>query len=304
MLKWVAYVLCMCIHINFCIFAHLSWGEICWNGIAVSEDTAYVLLQAVTIFFLCRIRVELFCISTISVISSGSQRAVLACPPVPIAFLTKNGEGCYWHLVGSPGILLDILWSKRHSCFGPAGSFLLELLVIALHSSPVVYWTPSILGDSSFRVISFCLFILFMGFSRQEYWSGLPFPPLVDHILSELFTMTCPSWVALHSMAHSFIELCRKVNDVYSIKWSQFLCENYFHLHNYVISREKINGYFYYPYLFCLKWEHNSFLILKATILTLWGKEGVTHGPPLSFREFNGLWRQSYWPCLDFSSYR
>ena len=30
------------------------------------------------------------------------------------------------------------------------------------------------------------LFILFMGFSRQEYWSGLPFPSPVDHILSPL----------------------------------------------------------------------------------------------------------------------
>ena len=36
-------------------------------------------------------------------------------------------------------------------------------------------------------------------------WFALP--PPVDHILSELSTMTCPSWVALHSMAHSFIEL-------------------------------------------------------------------------------------------------
>ena len=26
-------------------------------------------------------------------------------------------------------------------------------------------------------------------------------------MLSELFTMTCPSWVALHSTAHSFMEL-------------------------------------------------------------------------------------------------
>jgi len=32
-----------------------------------------------------------------------------------------------------------------------------------------------------------------MGFSRQEYGSGLPFSSPVDHILSELFTMTRPS---------------------------------------------------------------------------------------------------------------
>ena len=33
----------------------------------------------------------------------------------------------------------------------------------------------------------------------------------MDHVLSELSTMTCPSWVALHSMAHSFIELDKAV---------------------------------------------------------------------------------------------
>ena len=57
---------------------------------------------------------------------------------------------------------------------------------------------PTNLGSSSFSVLSFCLFILFMRFSRQEYWSGLPFPSPVDHVLSELSTMTRPSWVALH----------------------------------------------------------------------------------------------------------
>ena len=46
-----------------------------------------------------------------------------------------------------------------------------------------------------------------MGFSRQEYWSELLFPPPVDHVLSELFTMTHLSWVVLQGMAHSFIEL-------------------------------------------------------------------------------------------------
>ena len=58
-----------------------------------------------------------------------------------------------------------------------------------------------------------CLFILFMGFSRQGYWSGLPFPSPMDHVLSELSSMTCPAWVALHGMAHSFIEL-HKADDV------------------------------------------------------------------------------------------
>ena len=63
--------------------------------------------------------------------------------------------------------------------------------------------------------------ILFMGFSRQEYWSGLPFTSPVDHILSELSTMTHPSWVALHGMAHSFIELDKAV--VHVIRMVSFL---------------------------------------------------------------------------------
>ena len=66
-------------------------------------------------------------------------------------------------------------------CFGSIPSFFLELF---LHWSPVAYWAPTDLGSSSFIILSFCLFILFMEFSRQEYWSSLPFPSPVDHILS------------------------------------------------------------------------------------------------------------------------
>ena len=73
-------------------------------------------------------------------------------------------------------------------------AFFLELF---LHWSPVAYWAPTDLGSSSFSVLSFCFFIQFMGFSRQEYWSSLLFPSPVDHVLSELSTMTRPSWVDL-----------------------------------------------------------------------------------------------------------
>ena len=74
-------------------------------------------------------------------------------------------------------------------CFGSVSSFFLELF---LHCSPVAYWAPANLGSSSFSVLSFCLFILFMGFSRQEYWSGLPFPSPVDHIFQN-----SPPWPIL-----------------------------------------------------------------------------------------------------------
>ena len=98
-------------------------------------------------------------------------------------------------------------------------SFFLELF---LHWSTVAYWAPTDLGSFSFSILSFCLFILFLGFSRQEYWSGLPFPSPVDHILSDLSTMTRLSWVAPWAWL-SFIELDKAVVLVW-LDWLVF-CE-------------------------------------------------------------------------------
>ena len=104
-------------------------------------------------------------------------------------------------------------------CFGSIPSFFLELF---LHWPLVAYWVPTDLGSSSFSILSFCLFILFLGFSREEHWSGLPFPSLVDHILSDLFTMTCPSWFAPWAWL-GFIELDKAVVLVW-LDWLDF-CE-------------------------------------------------------------------------------
>ena len=83
----------------------------------------------------------------------------------------------------------------------PSNHLILFFLELFLHWSPVAYWAPTDLGSLSFSVLSFCLFTLFLGFSRQEYWSGLPFPSPVEHILSDLSTMTRLSWVAPHGIA-------------------------------------------------------------------------------------------------------
>ena len=47
-----------------------------------------------------------------------------------------------------------------------------------------------------------------------------------NHILSKLSTMTQPSWVALHGMAHSFIELDKAVIHVTSLL---VICDCGFH---------------------------------------------------------------------------
>ena len=102
----------------------------------------------------------------------------------------------------------DTSTTEHHFCFGPTSSFFLELLVNCSQIFPSSILDPNMksMRGSSSSVIHFCLFILFRGFSREEYWSGLPFPPPVHHILSELFTMTCSSRVALQGMTHSFTE--------------------------------------------------------------------------------------------------
>ena len=111
-------------------------------------------------------------------------------------------------------------------CFDSVCSF---FLVLFLYCSLVVYRAPTNLGSSSFSVLSFCLFILFLWFSRQEYWSGLSFLSPVDHISSDLSIMTHLSWVALHGMAYSFIELDKAVVPVIRLAsclwlWFQSVC--------------------------------------------------------------------------------
>ena len=91
-------------------------------------------------------------------------------------------------------------------------------------SSPLI--SSSILGtyqpgEFIFQCLIFCFFMLFLGFLRQKYWSCLPSLSPVDHILSELSTMSSLSWVALHCMTNSFIELDKVV--VHVIRLVSFL---------------------------------------------------------------------------------
>ena len=114
----------------------------------------------------------------------------------------------------------------NHSC----ASFLLWPSLLILYGAISLLFPSSILdtyqaGGSSSIVISFCLFILFMGFFRQEYWSTLPFP-----LQRTTFCQNSPPWpvsdVALHSMVHSFLELHKAV--IHVIIWLAF-CDCGFH---------------------------------------------------------------------------
>ena len=108
----------------------------------------------------------------------------------------------------------DFTFTTRHNhsyaslLFWPSHFPLFALIVIALLSSPVIKDTFSP-GAFISQCPIFLPFHTVHGVARQECWSGLSFPPPVYHVFSELSITTCPSWVALHGMIHSFFELCK-----------------------------------------------------------------------------------------------
>ena len=89
--------------------------------------------------------------------------------------------------------------------------------MLFLPSFPVAYQALLTWGVHLSVSLSFGLFILLMGLSRQEYQSGLPFPSPVDRVFSELYTITGPSWLALHNLVHNFIQLDKAVVQVISL---------------------------------------------------------------------------------------
>ena len=101
----------------------------------------------------------------------------------------------------------DISTAEHCFCIGPATSFFLELLVIALYSSPIAYWIHSDLRAhlpvSHLFAFSYCPWG-----SPGKNTGMISFLLPVDHILSELLTMTHLSWVAQHHMTHSLVFIC------------------------------------------------------------------------------------------------
>ena len=106
-------------------------------------------------------------------------------------------------------------------CFGSVFWFFLALF---LHSSPVAYGAPTDLGN--FQCHTFLPFHTVNGVLKARIMKWFAIPSPVDHVLSELSAMTHLSWVALHGMAHSFIELHKAVVHVIwlvSFLWLWFL---------------------------------------------------------------------------------
>ena len=154
-------------------------------------------------------------------------------------------------------------------CFGAIPSFFLELF---LHWSPVAYWAPTDLGISSFSILSFCLFILFMGFSRQEYWRGLPFQWTT-------FCQTSPPWLTCLGWPHtawlSFIELDKAMVLVW-LDWLVF-CDYGFSVS---ALSQHLPSYLGFSYLGCGVSLHGCSSKAQPLLLTLDEGYLLTAAPP------------------------
>ena len=157
-------------------------------------------------------------------------------------------------LVPSP----DMSTADHCFYFGSATSFFWKLLATALCSSPVAFWTPSNLGDSSFSVVSLCLFIQFMWFSWQIYWDSLPFPPPVDYVFffqnSPLWPVhlgwPCPAWLIASLSYTSLFSMTRQ----WSVKGHQGI-----YLFNFTL--------YVSLYLMLVSWRHH--IIVSYFLSTL-----------------------------------
>ena len=89
------------------------------------------------------------------------------------------------HPLSSPSPSPSIFPNMRHCFhFGSISSFFLELFI---HSSPVSHCAP---WEFIFHIISFCIFILLMGFSKQDYWCLYTSNEISEREIKETTTFT------------------------------------------------------------------------------------------------------------------
>ena len=97
--------------------------------------------------------------------------------------------------------------------------FILSGVISPLTSSSILgTYRP---GEFIFQCPIFLPFLTVHEVLKAEILKWFAIHSTADHILSELSTMTHPSWMVLHSMAHGFIELDKAV--VHVISFVSFL---------------------------------------------------------------------------------
>ena len=124
--------------------------------------------------------------------------------------------GTLWTAACQASLSLTISWSLPK----------FTSIALMMAYSPLIFWCPLLFlpsifpsyrdfsSESAIRIRCPKYRRLSISPSDEHFfqwvcWGGLSFPPPVDCILSEVCAMTCLSWVTLHGMTRSFIELCK-----------------------------------------------------------------------------------------------
>ena len=98
---------------------------------------------------------------------------------VPMKYCSLQHRPCFYHHPIHNWVLFLLLLHP----------FILSGVISSLISSSILgTYRP---GEFIFQCPIFLPFHTIMGFFRQEYWSGLLFPSLVDHIISIIILFSC-----------------------------------------------------------------------------------------------------------------
>ena len=169
-----------------CIQISQEAGQVVWYSHLFRNFPQFVVIHTIKAFSIgnkaeLNIFLELFCFfcdpmaDPMDLLIDHFQFTLIYGPNIPGSYETlffTASHFCFHHQahpqLGVVFTLVQPLHPFLSYCFhfDSASSFFPELF---LCSSPVAYWAPTDLGSSSFSVISFCLFILFMRFLWQEY---------------------------------------------------------------------------------------------------------------------------------------
>ena len=120
----------------------------------------------------------------------------------------------FWVWISAPQLNNCIIF-QTHPQLSTVSALPSHFMVFGASSNCPLLLPSSILDSFQsdgliFHCHIFFLFILLVGVLGQEYWSVLPFPPPVDHVLLELFTVTCPALLTASLNCASHFAMARQ----------------------------------------------------------------------------------------------
>ena len=124
---------------------------------------------------------------------------------------------CFWHQILLPSPVTST--ARCCFCFGFVSSSFLESFFPLISSSILGTYRP---GEFIFQCHVFLPFPTAHGGSQGKKTEVFAIPFSSGPRFVRTSTMTHPSWVTLHGMAHSFIELDKAVISLISFLWLWF----------------------------------------------------------------------------------